>query len=104
MLEELPDPFRRCLELAWESCAAGTVGGGAVVTDADGALVAEGRNRIFDRPGGTSALQQTRIAHAEMNALAGVRSSVRLETCTLWTSLQPCLMCASASVLAGVGT
>jgi tRNA(Arg) A34 adenosine deaminase TadA len=104
MLDELPGPFRRCLELAWESCAAGTIGVGAVITDADGAVVAEGRNRIFDRPGGSSALQGTRIAHAEMNALADAHHRVALERCTLWTSLQPCLMCASAAVLAGVGT
>jgi tRNA(Arg) A34 adenosine deaminase TadA len=104
MLAELPAPFQRCLELAWESCARGTIGVGAVITDEHDAIVAEGRNRIFDRSGGTSVLQGTRIAHAEMNALACTKSGAPLDRCTLWTSLQPCLMCASAAVLAGVGT
>ena len=43
---------------------------GAVVVDDKDRIVAEGRNRAYDAPGGQDRLQRTPIAHAEMNALA----------------------------------
>lgn len=101
---ELAWPFQRCVELAWESCAAGTFACGAVITDPTGRVVAEGRNRAFDAPGGTEPLQGTVLAHAEMNALARVPTSVSLADCTLWSSLEPCLMCLASAILSSVGS
>jgi tRNA(Arg) A34 adenosine deaminase TadA len=102
--DELEAPFRRCLELAWTSCASGSFACGAVITGPDGAVVAEGRNRLFDVSGGDDVLRGTPLAHAEMNALAKVRAGIGLDDHTLWTSLEPCLMCLSSALLAQVGT
>ena len=38
-----------------------------------------------------------------MNALARVPAGVALDDCTLWSSLEPCLMCLSSAVLSSVG-
>ena len=100
---ELEAPFRRCVELAWESCASGTFACGAVITDPAGNVVAEGRNRAFDQRSGEYPLEGTLLAHAEMNALARVPTGVALDDCTLWSSLEPCLMCLSSAVLSSVG-
>jgi tRNA(Arg) A34 adenosine deaminase TadA len=100
---ELAAPFRRCVELAWESCASGTFACGAVITDRVGNVVAEGRNRAFDEPSGKDPLEATVLAHAEMNALARVPTGVALDDCTLWSSLEPCLMCLSSALLSSVG-
>lgn len=100
---ELAAPFRRSVELAWESCASGTFGCGAVITDSAGTVIAEGRNRVFDDPSGEYLLEGSRLAHAEMNALARVPARVALGDCTLWSSLEPCLMCLSSAVLSNVG-
>jgi putative NADH-flavin reductase len=53
---------------------------GAVVMGSGGEVVAEGRNRAYDPPGGDDRLQGSPIAHAEMNALAriAVSGSVRI--------------------------
>jgi tRNA(Arg) A34 adenosine deaminase TadA len=40
--------WERALELAWESFCGGTTPVGAVVTDAAGAIVTEGRGRRFE--------------------------------------------------------
>ena len=40
--------WERALELAWESFCGGTTPVGAVVTDAAGVIVAEGRGRRFE--------------------------------------------------------
>ena len=79
----LEPPFRRALELAWRSCAAGTIGVGSVITSSTGEVIAEGRNRSYDPAGGDDRLQDTLIAHAEMNALALVPTRFSLADCVL---------------------
>lgn len=95
---------RRSLELAYVALLAGGLPVGAVVLDRAGAIVAEGRNHAYDPPGGPDPLQGTPIAHAELNALAGVGTSLDLSTMTVWSSHQPCAMCAAACAFTGVGT
>jgi tRNA(Arg) A34 adenosine deaminase TadA len=75
-----------------------------VITDAGGEVVAEGRNRAYDPPGGADALQGTPLAHAEMNAFAAVRTERDLGDCILVSTQEPCSMCAAASSFLGVGT
>lgn len=100
---EAPLPVRRCLELAYQSLADGGLPVGSVLTDAGGAIVAEGRNRAYDPPGGPDALQGTPLAHAEMNALAAARTAWDLSSHTMWSTQEPCSMCASAIAFTGVG-
>ena len=90
----LPPPMRRALELAAEAAAAGEVPVGAVVTRRD-EIVAETRNAM------RGSLDPT--AHAEMEAIraAAVKLGMsRLDDCTLWVTLEPCVMCAAAISLA----
>ena len=105
-LAAVEDPWRVCLELAWESCRNGSVGVGSVITDANGGIVARGRSRAFefDAEPGASGLVGTALAHAEVNALAAMRTGVPRGGHVLWTSLEPCLLCAGAAVLAQIGT
>ena len=87
----LPPPMRRALDLAREAAAFGEVPVGAVITDADGSIIAESRNAM------RSALDPT--AHAEMVAIRDAALALgapRLDDCTLWVSLEPCAMCAAA--------
>ena len=95
---------RRSLQLAYESLAAGGLACGAAIADVSGAVLAAGRNRAYDPPGGTDALQGTPIAHAEMNTLAAVSTYRDLSTCTLWSSQEPCSMCTAAAIFSGMGT
>ena len=101
---ELALAAQRCLELAYEGLVAGGLPVGAVLVD-NGIVVAEGRNRAYDpRGGGSDALRGTPLAHAELNALAAVRTGQELALCTLWSSHLPCSMCAAAAAFTGVGT
>lgn len=94
----------RCLELAHQSFLAGGLPVGSVIVARGGELVSAGRNRAYDPAGGPDRLQRTPIAHAEMNALAGVDIFAGLAEMTLWSSHQPCAMCAAACAFTGVGT
>jgi cytidine deaminase len=81
----------RALALARAAAEAGEVPVGALVTAADGAILAEAHNRT------RTAADPT--AHAEIlvirAAAAGLRNE-RLTGCTLWVTLEPCPMCAAA--------
>ncbi len=97
------EPWRLALEQAWRSARAGSLGIGAVVTGPDGAVVAEGRNRLMERDPGDDHLAGTSLAHAEMNALAKLAwRGHEGDRLTLWTTLEPCLMCAGAIRLAPI--
>ena len=76
---------------------------GSVLVTSSGEQISAGRNRAYDPPGGRDRLQRTPVAHAEMNALAGVETGTDLGGMTLWSSHRLCLMCAAACQFTGVG-
>ena len=90
------DCMARAIELAREAEAAGEVPVGALIVR-DGVVIAEGWNR----PIGTCDPS----AHAEMVALRAAGAALgtyRLTGTTLYVTLEPCAMCASAMVHARV--
>jgi len=90
----LPSPMRRALDLAAEAAANGEVPVGAVVTLGD-EIIAETRNAMRGSSDPT--------AHAEMEAIRAAAAKLgasRLDDCTLWVTLEPCAMCASAIAVA----
>lgn len=102
-----PEAVRRSLALAYEALVAGGLAVGAVLTDAAGTVLCEGRNEAYeDGPArGRSAgpLRGTPLAHAEMNALGAARTGWDLGSAVLWSTQEPCAMCAAAARFTGVG-
>ncbi len=91
------DPMRDALDEAHAALATSDVPIGAVVLGPDGRVLGRGRNER-ERYGDPTA-------HAEVVALreaAALRDTWRLDGCTLVVTLEPCTMCAGASVLARV--
>lgn len=88
--------LRQALDLAQEAGRAGEVPVGAVVI-VDGKVIGRGRNSPIARRDPT--------AHAEILALreaAAHLGNYRLEGATLYSTLEPCVMCAGALVAARV--
>ncbi|MEV0971519.1 tRNA adenosine(34) deaminase TadA [Microtetraspora glauca] len=89
--------MRLALAQAVRAGERGDVPVGAIVLDADGAILAEAGN---DREAAGDP-----TAHAEILALrsaAAARGEWRLSGCTLVVTLEPCTMCAGAAVLSRV--
>ncbi len=89
--------MHRALDQAHEGLAVGEVPVGAVVVDATGEIVGAGFNAPISR--------HDPSAHAEVRALrdAAVRlGNYRLDGCTLYVTLEPCLMCAGAIIHARI--
>jgi tRNA(Arg) A34 adenosine deaminase TadA len=96
------DPWGEVFTLMWDAYTAGTIPVGALVVDETGAVAARGRNRIFGEPEGRE-LGRSRLAHAEVNALAALDSGRRYEGYTLYTALEPCHLCLAAAIAVRVG-
>ena len=89
--------MRRALTLAQRAADAGDVPVGAVVVDASGEVLGEGWNLREAR--------QDPTAHAEVVALRAAAHRLgtwRLSGCTLVVTMEPCPMCAGATMLARV--
>lgn len=89
--------MHRALDQAHLAMAVGEVPVGAVVVDAEGEIVGVGHNAPLSScdPSG----------HAEVRALrdAGQRlGNYRLEGCTLYVTLEPCMMCTGTMVHARI--
>lgn len=94
--------LHRCLSLAWEAYCAGSFPVGALICDASGAVVAEGRNRVGEPDAPPGHLRRTALAHAEMDALGQLPMGDYVDH-VLYTSLEPCLLCRSAATMTRVG-
>jgi tRNA(adenine34) deaminase len=83
--------------LALKSEQLGEVPVGAVLVDKDQRLIGQGWNQVIH--------QQDPTAHAEIIAIREAAKSLsqyRLEGCTLFVTLEPCIMCAGALVQARI--
>ncbi len=88
--------MRSALDEALQAMDGGDVPVGAVLVY-DGRIVGRGHNQ--------RELLQDPTAHAEMLALTAAAASLgswRLTDCTMYVTLEPCVMCAGALVLARV--
>jgi tRNA(adenine34) deaminase len=84
--------WQLAIDEAWNSWSAGSAGVGAVLVDETGSVVAKGRNRTTEQS--DSHLSGTVMAHAEMDVLSQVPFGTRI-TGSLYTTFEPCLMCAA---------
>ena len=88
--------MRRCIELARQAIGSGDTPVGSLIVH-DDELVSEGVEAVRARHDAT--------AHAEMEALRSAfarRRSRDLTGCTLYASVEPCIMCAYAIRLARI--
>ncbi|AIZ46319.1 deoxycytidylate deaminase [Deinococcus radiopugnans] len=103
--EGLSPGWQAALAEAWEAYLHGSYPIGACVVDADGVVLARGRNRLGEPrsvEGGFIAGHD--LAHAEINALLNLAATPRPE-CQGWTVLttvEPCPQCAGAIAMSGI--
>lgn len=84
------DYMSLALEEAQKALEEGEIPVGCIIVK-DGAVLSSGRN--------TSESAQTALGHAEINAIAEACSKLksrRLSGCTLYVTLEPCMMCLGA--------
>lgn len=91
--------LRRAIALAGEARADGRHPFGSLIVDARGEVVVEARNNAVRPKGDPTQHAET----AACGAAARMLSEEELASCTLYTSTEPCAMCAGAIYWTGVG-
>lgn len=102
LLASIAVPWQLALQEGWAAFCTGNPPVGAVITGADGTVVASGRSRRHDHGGPAGQLAGTSLAHAEVNACAQMRPG-RYGDHVLWVTLQPCPLCSAAAMSTGIG-
>jgi tRNA(adenine34) deaminase len=107
MWEALSPPWQAALEMAWEAYCSGTIPIGAVIADAEGNIVARGRNRIMDTSAPDNQVCANELAHAELNALLALKlgyDECKAKNVALYTTMEPCPLCMGAVYMSDVKT
>lgn len=97
----MPDDIallRRAIALSAESRAAGQHPFGAVLADAHGVVLMEATNGFHPHGDGTAHAERLLATRACVELAAGTRAAA-----TLYSSAEPCAMCAGAIYWAGIG-
>jgi tRNA(Arg) A34 adenosine deaminase TadA len=95
--------WQAAFEQAWLSFGRGNYGIGAVLVDpeSDNAIVASGRNLVVGPIEHDQRIAGNFMAHAEMNVFA-MMSTHNARGLHLYTTLEPCLMCAATALFLNV--
>ena len=90
--------LRKTFQIAKESVQKGNAAFGAVLADEN--------SKELSQAGNTTSEDNDSTAHAEMNLLRKVSGKYDkdfLKNCTIYTSAEPCVMCAGAIYWCGIG-
>jgi len=96
---ELTPGWQTVFREAWESWQASNYGIGAALIDpSTDRAISVGRNRVAQSTPEPGLLSGNMTAHAEMNAFAAL-DRFNADGLHLYTTFQPCLMCAASAML-----
>lgn len=100
---DLDKPWQEAFKQAWDAYKNGTIPIGCVIVSKDGEIVSKGRNQIFEKDK-NNLIAGTNMAHAEMNALLGLRERdhPEIRNYILYTTMEPCPMCFGTSVMMNI--
>ena len=98
--------WQAALEETWAAFVKGSYPIGAAITDANGEIIARGRNHINDRDGlRGQQVGGVQFAHAELNALLVLPSDMKpedLHAAHIYTTVEPCPLCVGAIYMSGI--
>lgn len=104
MWEQLPAPWQAAVEQAWQAYCHDCVPIGAVITNAQGQIIARGHNRIYEQAAEPGRVNRSRVAHAEIDALSGFDVDYAdPRSCVLYSTMEPCPMCMGAIRMCLIG-
>mmetsp|Transcript_69086 Transcript_69086/g.131805 ORF Transcript_69086/g.131805 Transcript_69086/m.131805 type:complete len:536 (+) Transcript_69086:41-1648(+) len=91
--------MRRAIDLSRSAVSKGNRPFGAVLVDEKGNIVLEAENRVASSGGDVTAHAETELVRKMCASIPGPKRA----TCTLYTSTEPCVMCAGSIFWSGVG-
>lgn len=100
---EIPPVWQECFIEAWKSFQEGSRPIGALVTNADGAIIARGKSAAFNELT-DSVISHNELAHAEINAMLKLDNRIHTarQKYTLYSTMEPCPLCFGAFYMSGM--
>jgi tRNA(adenine34) deaminase len=96
-------PWKAALKEAWTAYCHGSLPIGAVIVR-DDEIISRGRNRIAEPHGIDRFISGTQISHAELNAIVQLPQQLEPRGLALYTTMEPCPLCAGAVAMASLKT
>jgi tRNA(adenine34) deaminase len=89
---------------AWDAFKVKTIPIGCVIQNEMDETVAIGRNMIYQTNNSDMILYNNKLAHAEINAILLLKESSHpnLKKYTLYTTMEPCILCFGAMVMGNI--
>lgn len=99
MWNTISKAWQAAFEQGWEAFINGSIPIGSVIADENGEIISYGRNRICEK-----STLNPKIAHAETEAIQklDVSKYPNVKSYTLYTCMEPCLMCMGTFVMANL--
>ena len=96
---ELDNIWKRIFAAEWESVCHKSKAIAAVITDENGEIISEGRNKV-----GEETIPNPRVNHAEVEAVRNldIAKYPYVKSYTLYAALEPCPMCLGTLVMGGI--
>lgn len=101
----IPQPWAIALAEAWEAYLQGSYPIGACVANAEGKVLARGRNRLGEEKRVDGVISGHRLGHAEVNTLLTLPELPKDDhrNLTLYSTVEPCPMCLGAMLMQNIG-
>jgi len=106
MWDDVEPGFKVAFKEAWEAYKNNTIPIGVAILDADGNIMATGRNQV--NADGDGLIKHHQIAHAEINAILKLseindeKIHKGIRTYTLYSTMEPCPLCFGAIVMGSI--
>jgi tRNA(Arg) A34 adenosine deaminase TadA len=89
---------------AWDAYKSKTIPIGCVIQNENDETVVSGRNMVYNAKGDNMILYNNKLAHAEINTILLLKDieHPNLKKYTLYTTMEPCILCFGAIVLGNI--
>jgi len=100
---ELSPAWQACFVEGWQAFLGGNVPIGSAITDPQGQVLYQSRNRISDASAPPRQVCNSQVAHAELNTILMIEGRPEnIHDLHIYTLVEPCPLCMGAIYMAGL--
>lgn len=100
---DLSTAWQTCFSEGWQAYLAGNVPIGAAITDGNGQVLYQSRNRISDQNSPPRQTCNSQISHAELNVILMMEGKPKgIHDWHIYSLVEPCPLCMGAIYMAGL--
>lgn len=100
---DLSPAWQACFEEGWQAFLADNIPIGSAITDADGKVLFQSRNRISDSSAPPRQTCNSQVSHAELNTILMIEGKpAGIHDWRIYSLVEPCPLCMGGIYMAGL--